>query len=52
MTLPEENARLREALEFYAEPFTWARVAADYKAGVRLSDMYGRKAREALKGEK
>ena len=38
----------RKALEFFAEPFTWSRVVADYRSDVRLNDMYGSKAREAI----
>lgn len=44
---------LTTALEFYADPFTWARVAADAQhmgalPGFDFNSMYGAKAREVL----
>lgn len=45
-------APLIQALEFYTETFTWARVVADFRSGVDtaygLNRMYGEQARKAL----
>ena len=38
-----------ERLKFFAEPTTWARVIADYRAAVDLNKMYGNMARAVLK---
>lgn len=64
--LEAENALLREALEFYADPNSWIDESVTYVYSViqyddqdippeehRLCDKHGgRRAREALKGEK
>jgi len=46
--------KMREALEFYAEPYTWARVGADARHMGAVGDfnfnhMYGETARACLK---
>ena len=46
--LTAERDAYREALEFFAEPYTWSRVWADCRADVRLNDMYGARARAVL----
>lgn len=51
--LEAEIDRLTQALRFYAEPYTWARVCADSRHMGAIGDfdfnhMYGAKAREAL----
>lgn len=38
----------KAGLEFYAEPYTWARVVADYRADVNLHGMYGRHAEKLI----